>query len=177
MVNQCRGCKRELARDQKTCYQCGSSQNYFRYHLKTVFFILTLSVIFSAISYWYVDKTVKAIELEKAQISDSKNEVANLQLNQVETELAQAKNLALEHEAKLIKAVEETNQLKLQLKKIKQELVDAENKTIETEKKAGWLLKLNRQLKEEVSTLTAKLPADEQVLLKNEEPQLEPATP
>ncbi len=153
MANICINCKREIASGQKSCYLCGSTQSYFRYYLKSGLLLLVFIGAFGSASHWYIDKTLTAAEITKAQLAESKKELVNGQIEQIEIELNQLKNQLLESEAKIVKANEETNQLKAQLKETIKKLAEAEDKSIETDKKAGWLLKLNRQLKEELTAL------------------------
>lgn len=161
MIKKCRACKREIAKDQKSCYICGAQQSFIGYHQKTALVVLVLVASCAAAGYWYLDKNIQEIKLAKVQASESQSETIQLKIEQLENQLLQSNQKILDSETNLTIVNQQNSELKTQLEQALQKITEAENKAIEAEKKSGWVLKLNRQLKEEINALSAKAPAAE----------------
>ncbi len=154
MAKRCISCKRDLAKGQKTCFVCGSSQNIISYYFSSGVFILSVMLVAALISYWYVQQANKEIdnsliklELAQQQIeqAESRANLALSQLKSLQQQTAQAKNEGQEA------AKQALNQ------QAQAQIAAAEKKAEDAQKNVNWLSRQNTQLKQQVETLTQQL--------------------
>ncbi|TQV87624.1 hypothetical protein [Aliikangiella coralliicola] len=158
MKNRCIGCKREIAKGQRECHICGSSQSFVRYHMKSgiIFLLLLGSLAWAA--QWYINTSTKQAELKTNSLVEKKTAQANARIQQLEAmleavneKLAQADEKIKQAEASVSENSSQTNKLTAQLKS---KLDDAEKRAKKQEDRAGWLSRENRQLKAQIKKLS-----------------------
>ena len=83
MSTRCIGCKREIAKKQKDCYICGSSQNYLSHYSNNIIALVIVIVSAGLISNKIVDTKIE--NYRNAQLSNKQESV--IDFNTIKSEL------------------------------------------------------------------------------------------
>ena len=150
MKNQCIGCKREISRQQKNCYVCGSSQNYIRYHIKSLILIAVLLIGQTAYGYWYLGEVSEQNKLKIATIIETQTNQIDSKIEQMKILLQQANDEVDRYKSNSTQAEESVAQEKLKFNSIEKRAVDAESR-------ARWLSTENRRFQAKIKSLSDEL--------------------
>lgn len=157
MAKQCLRCKREIAKKQKECFVCGSTQNIISYYFGGGMLVVLLIVIASAVSYWFISQANVELHenLEQLDKANAQLMAAEETANQAIEQVKQARQ-----DAEL--AQQQANQETQVNNQTNAEIAEAKEKALEAQKNVNWLSKQNKDFKAEVQRLTEQLEAAQQ---------------
>ena len=161
MTQLCRGCKRELPKEQPDCHVCGAPQGLVRYYRKMFLVVLILLCAFGVFEYWLLEQynNIKEQRIER-QLAE-KYQADEKKITELESLLVASKsNLAKSNEqleSAEKNATQSGSKASERVDKLQQQLKNVQAKSDKAEQRARWLSKENVSLKKQLAELQSAL--------------------
>lgn len=170
MSTRCIGCKREIEKKQKSCYICGSSQNYLSYYSNHIIALLTVIIGAGWISSKIIETKVE--DFQNAQLLNNQESITKFD------------KIQLDLNKQILSLENSRNSAQSEIEELKASILAGSSSSSETlitlekeQARSKWLGKENRKFSSKIKDLTnhiAKL--EQQISLTEKKPEVELST-